>query len=187
MKTYISLSVLAGLVICAITMAAASDAKPDHKLKIVIIRHAEKPENGDNLSCQGLNRAMQLPDLLDKKFKIPEQTYVPALDCGKSTTHSRMFQTVTPFAVKHNLQINSKFDANDFSQIVPDVFQHKGTVLMVWEHSEIQHLAQALGASKAKEWDKLDFDSIWIITFPNGKATLDIEQQKLDPKVKCAF
>jgi len=27
-------------------------------LKIVIIRHGEKPDNGDNLNCQGLNRAM---------------------------------------------------------------------------------------------------------------------------------
>jgi hypothetical protein len=42
----------------------------DNSLKVVIIRHGEKPETGDNLSCQGENRALQLPAVLYKKYNI---------------------------------------------------------------------------------------------------------------------
>ena len=38
---------------------------------------------------------------------------MPSLDCGKSTSHARMFQTVSPFAVKYNLKINSAFNEKD--------------------------------------------------------------------------
>ena len=31
---------------------------PSNNLKVVIIRHGEKPKDGDNLSCQGQSRAV---------------------------------------------------------------------------------------------------------------------------------
>src|SRR5690348_18431569 len=76
-------------------------------LQVVIIRHGEKPENGDNLSCRGQNRARALPAVLMRKFGKPDYTYVPSLKMGESTKHARMFQTVTPFAVQQNLTIDS--------------------------------------------------------------------------------
>jgi hypothetical protein len=51
--------VLFALLACLIApIAACADSannSPDKALKIVIIRHGEKPESGDNLSCQGYN------------------------------------------------------------------------------------------------------------------------------------
>ena len=83
---------------------------PVTQLKIIIIRHGEKPEHGDNLTPQGLNRALQLPDVLIRLIGLPNSIYVPTLDTGVTTMHARMFQTATPIAIQLNLAINSQFD-----------------------------------------------------------------------------
>ena len=125
------LVLLACVVVCACDGSANkttninSQNLPDKNLKVVIIRHGEKPadksDGGDNLSCQGQNRALQLPAVLIKKIGKPDYTYVPALKLDKNTTHSRMFQTVTPFAVKYDLTINSKFDESEPNDVAKSV------------------------------------------------------------------
>ena len=99
-------------------------------LKIVLIRHAEKPEKGDNLSPQGLHRALQLPAVLYGKFGIPAQIYVPALALGSTTAHARMFQTATPFAVQYNLPINTNFAEKNFTGIREELVGKMGAVLV---------------------------------------------------------
>src|ERR1700733_6982451 len=75
-------------------------------LKIVFIRHGEKPEKGSNLTCKGLNRSLQLPALINKKFGVPDFVYVPTLKAGEKTGHSRMFETVVPLCSKYNINID---------------------------------------------------------------------------------
>lgn len=66
MKIYMRLAFL--LVISCGSFITGSCQKKE--LKVVIIRHGENPDNGDNLNCQGLNRAMALPKVLAAKFGI---------------------------------------------------------------------------------------------------------------------
>ncbi len=189
MNRRVLLSVVAGFAVCVL-LSSDSSARadtPDNSLKIVIIRHGEKPDDGDNLSCQGINRSLQLPKVLNAKFGTPAHTYVPSLGLGKSTSHSRMFQTVTPTAVKYNLKINSEFGEKDYANTAQDVLKKKNTVLMVWEHSAIQDLAKALGVDNPPDWKGSDFDSIWIITYPKGKATLSLDKEGLTPSAECPF
>ncbi len=160
---------------------------PDKNLKVIIIRHGEKPADGDNLSCQGQNRAMQLPAVLAAKIGKPDYAYVPSLGLDKNTAHSRMFQTITPFAVKYNLTINSKYDEKDVVKVASSVLKKNGTVLMVWEHSAIPDLANALGVNNPPKWKGADFDSMWVIDFANGKATLNTAQEGLNPSENCSF
>ena len=168
---------------------------PNNNLKIVIIRHAEKPsekpadnqDGGDNLSCQGQNRALQLATVLFQKIGKPDYTYVPALGMDKKTAHSRMFQTVTPFAVKYNLTINSKYQAEDYVDAAESALKKSGTVLMVWSHSEMADLADALGVNDAPKWDDADFDRIWTITYRNGKAHLTVDSEGINPQQNCSF
>jgi hypothetical protein len=93
MKNHILLPVLVGIAVFAIAFfsgaetaifaiasANASEISPDNSLKVVIIRHGEKPESGDNLSCQRENRALQLPSVLYQKFSKPDYIYVPSLE-----------------------------------------------------------------------------------------------------------
>src|SRR5215213_9356656 len=132
MKTAIFPSLLLLLTCCAFAQPGISQLE-----KVIIIRHAEKPENGDNLSCKGLNRALELPDLLKKKIGKPDYIFVPAMNTGKNTSMARMYQTIVPFAVKYNLNINTKYVVNDAKGLARDILKRSGTVLLVWEHNHI--------------------------------------------------
>ena len=160
---------------------------PSNNLEVVIIRHGEKPKNGDNLSCQGQNRALQLAAVLHAKFNIPNELYVPALKSDDATKHSRMFQTISPFAIKYNLTINSKYSADDTDKIAKNVFKKDSMVLMVWEHTAIQDLATALGVSGAPQWADKDFDGIWTINYRDGKASLSIDKEGINPAAECNY
>ncbi len=197
------LALLACVVVCACdgsanktTDKSLSDKNlPDKNLKVVIIRHGEKPaeasvkqaDGGDNLSCQGQNRALQLATVLYQKIGKPDYTYVPTLGMDKSTSHSRMFQTVTPFAVKYDLTINSKYDESELSDVAKNVLKKSGTVLIVWQHSAIPDLASALGVDNPPKWREADFDSMWIVTYASGRAELTLEQEGLSPPKSCNF
>lgn len=187
MNKHLLLCVLTGIVALSISFFCVADNVPDSQLKIVIIRHGEKPETGDNLSCQGESRALQLPRVLYQKFNKPDYIYVPSLELGKSITHARMFQTITPFAIKYNLTINGKFNADDYSNITENILKKKGVVLMVWEHSVIESLAKKLGVKNPPPWDDNDYDSIWVITYPNGKAVMTFDKEGIIPSLDCNF
>lgn len=165
----------------------ADKNSPSNNLKVVIIRHGEKPQNGDNLSCQGQNRALQLAAVLHEKLNIPDEIYVPSLKSDDATKHSRMFQTITPFAVKYNLPINSKYSSDENNKITKSVFKKEGLVLMVWEHNAIQQLVGALGVDSAPQWLDTDFDSIWIINYQNGKALLSMDKEGINPSAECNY
>ena len=99
-----------------------------------------------------------------------------------------MFQTITPYAVKYNLDVNSSYDTEDFKHIAKDVLVQKGTVIICWEHNAIPHIAKALGVQgNIRDWPDSDFDSIWIITYKNGEATLTADKEGLSPSANCSF
>ena len=166
---------------------ASAKNSPGNHLKVVIIRHGEKPKNGDNLSCQGQNRALQLAAVLHEMLNVPEIIYVPALKNDDATKHSRMFQTISPFAIKYNLPINSKYSADENAKIAKNVFKQDGTVLMVWEHGTIPALASALGVEGPPQWADADFDSVWLISYQDGKAKLTMDKEGLNPAKECSY
>ena len=159
---------------------------PIDALKIVIIRHGEKPGNGDNLNCQGLNRAALLPAVIASKFGVPAFSYVPSLTADSATKHARMFQTIIPLAVKFNLVINSKFNGKDSSGLASDILKRNGEVLVVWDHKMIVPIIHAFGITDPLlKWNDDDFDSIWIISFKNGVAVLTKDKEGLQPAADC--
>jgi hypothetical protein len=159
-------------------------------LRVVIIRHGEKPDSGNNLSCAGLNRALALPAVLDTVTGKPDYTYVPTIKAGKKTSSDRMFQTVTPFAVQQNLNINSNYAEDKTTDAANDVLKKAGMILMVWEHSNIPPLAKALGVPGTLSWHGKDFDSIWIVDFVSTKKGLkfksfSVKQENIKPADTC--
>jgi hypothetical protein len=173
---------------CIFNVAYSQDTTNASSLKVIIIRHGEKPVKGDNLTCQGLNRSLQLPGLLSSKFGVPDYIYVPSLGLGKSTKHSRMFQTVIPLAAKYNLSINSNYEEKDSAGVANDIKAKHGTVLVVWEHHAISSIVKALGVvSSDLIWNDADYDSIWVITFLNGTATLTRDKENLKPAIGCPY
>ena len=162
-------------------------------LTVVIIRHGEKNDATGNLSCQGLNRSLLLPKVLNAKFHQFSYLYVPSASIGKSTGHARMYQTVTPLAIKDNLPVNSKYAVNAVAEVAQDVMKKTGTVLLTWEHEAIDDIAAALGVKDDHlHWADKDYDSIWIITWHTSKkgklkATLTVDKEGLNPPEACNF
>jgi len=178
---------LIALLLFIFSFACKADGQNEN-LKLVFIRHAEKPETGENLTCKGFNRSLQLPAVLYKKFGQPVDIYVPALDMGKTTESARMFQTITPFAVKYNLSINSKYDKTDYTDLGNALVREKGTVIIVWTHSNMPAIIQFLGVkSPIPKWKENDYDSIWIVTYKNKQAILTTDKEGLNPAATCAF
>lgn len=153
--------------------------------RIVIIRHGEKRDDGDNLSCQGFNRSLQLANVLNKKFGNPDYIFVPTINTGKKTSTARMYQTIVPFAVKYNLRINTKYDVDDTKGLAQDILKRNGTVLVVWEHKHIDNILKALGIDNTEKWSDNDFDSIWIINFQKGKPVMAKDKEGITPAADC--
>jgi hypothetical protein len=155
-------------------------------LRVVLIRHAEKPQKGYNLTCKGLNRSLQLVSILYSRFGLPAAIYVPSLGERDSTKHARMFQTIAPFVTKYNLTIRTSFHENDTSQLAQAIRQQKGVVLVVWEHSRLPAIARCLGVKDVlHHWKDDDYDSIWIIDYVNGAAVLIKDKEGLHPGEAC--
>ena len=141
-------------------------------LQIVIIRHGEKPTESENLSAKGFERALALPEMLNNLLPQPPHfTYVPCIGTDKEeTTRMRMVQTVLPYAVQHNLTVNSDYAPDEIKGLVKELRHHRGTVLLMWEHHNIVKITEALGIKEPQEWPDDDYDSIWTITFKKGRA-----------------
>lgn len=182
MKKYISIVFL--ILTC---LSLSLSVRSQGKYKFIIIRHGEKQDKLENLNCAGLNRSLKLISVLNKKIGVPDYIYVPSVGNGNTTTHSRMFQTITPFAVNYNMSINSNYKSNDFEGILGDIKQKEGTILFVWEHQSIGELAKALGIKGKLKWSDSDFDSIWIITGKGKSRVLTIDKEGIIPGKTCAF
>lgn len=165
-------------------------------LRVVLIRHGEKPASGDNLSCAGLNRALALPAVLNKLLPAPpDYTFVPLIGTdGQDTTSIRMLQTVTPYAVQHNLTINSDYRADNTTGVAHQLRRCRGTVLVVWEHINLVKIAEKLGIKELLDWPDTDFDSIWTVTFSGGgtkgkakRPVLTRSREHIQPAAVCPW
>lgn len=171
----------------AFSLSNCSINAQNKTLKLVFIRHAERPEDGENLTCQGINRSLQLPAVLYNKFGVPQNIYVPALNMGKKTKRARMLQTITPFVAKYNVSINSAFEEEDYKGIGKALLNENGTIFIVWEHNNIAPILQYLGITSPLKWKDSDFDSIWIVTFHHKQAVLTKDTENLHPAAGCPF
>ncbi|HMF59499.1 MAG TPA: hypothetical protein VK595_03970, partial [Vicinamibacterales bacterium] len=64
-------------IVFVILMIVAGNARAEQT--IVFMRHGEKPSGGlGQLTCQGFNRALELPTVLVAKFGKPDYLYAPS-------------------------------------------------------------------------------------------------------------
>lgn len=179
-------------IVPCLSFSSFSQFLPDSiPLRVVIIRHGEKPDSGFNLSCKGFNRSLALPKMFTSLFGVPDYTYVPTVMTGRTTNSVRMYQTVVPFAVKYGLLINSKFLESDSINIANDILEKKGTVLIVWNSKNIPSIVRSLGIKdKNLKWEATDFGSIWILDFVKTKENkllpnLRTAKENINPSSRC--
>ena len=167
---------------------------------IVFIRHGEKPNGGfGQLNCQGLNRALALAPIIAKSFGRPDAIFAPnpsrpKEDAGRLYDYIRPLATIEPTAIWFGLPVDVTLDFQDREGLqaalenwrMPD---HNVLLLVAWEHKQIAPIIRALLAAhgadaevvkRVRDWDGKDFDSMYVVTIGETKATFDQKHEGLD-------
>ena len=180
----------AGIAAACVAMPAAAD------VTVVMVRHGEKPELGlGQLNCQGLNRALALPDVLAAKFGKPDALFAPdpgvtSKDFGKPYNYIRPLATIEPTAIRFGLPVNTAWGLANIAPLEDELLgsTHAGQVVFVaWEHNLVVKIAREIFARRGADpknvpdWSRDDFDSIFVLTIPtSGKPSLRIDHEGLD-------
>ena len=183
-KRWKLVTLIAGIWLAIVVNAAFADPA-----EVILIRHAEKPETGNDLTLRGRERAaalvpyfLETPELLEAKTPVAIYAQRPK----NATSSIRSIETVRPLANALHLKINDSFVRDEFQQMVEEI-RHKPeyeghTVLICWEHKVIPEIAAKLGAENApKSWPDATYDRTWIVKFQGDKKTTcsDVPQRLL--------
>jgi hypothetical protein len=169
-----------------------------HSKKIMVIRHAEKPDNSgspygvtvkgekdsESLIIQGWQRsgalacffapthgALQNPGLATPEFLF-------ASGVGKHSESKRPKETITPLSSKLNLKINTGFLKEKLEDMVKAAIACDGIVLIAWQHQDIPAIAnQILGNENAPQvWPEGRFDLVWVFDWNHSSKSYSFSQ-----------
>ena len=173
---------------------------------IVFVRHGEKPPNDEGqLTCQGLNRALALPDVLIAHYGAAQFVYAPATtkkpvgskksetEGGPAYSYVRPLMTIEPTAIRLGLPVETKYAFDEIgslqSELTSPAYQ-RATVFVAWEHHLLVQLVKRLlsaygsDAADVPDWPGNDFDSIYVVRIrtEGGKHTVTFvhEQEGLN-------
>jgi hypothetical protein len=143
--------------VAALTTAFMQDgdkAAPGLKETVVlIIRHAEKPETGLELSPAGRQRAEAYPGYF-KSFMVGGKPlkleHIFATADSKNSHRPRL--TTEPLGKALGLEVDNRFANKKFQDLVDELQtkDHGRQILICWHHGEIPKLVKALGADPGK-------------------------------------
>jgi len=151
--------------------------------QIVLLRHAEKPDDNDraDLSLRGRIRAAALAVFLPDHFGRPNQ-----LIATKASRESdRPALTLKPLSQSLGLAIDTRFEDAEFKQLAKVLadgpIYKEARIVICWHHGTIPQFASALGVHDAPDhWDEDVFDRIWQIDgFPDAPALTRLHQKLL--------
>jgi len=114
------------------------------KGKVMLIRHAEKPASGNDLSAMGWRRAECIRDLFIGNSTITPKTIFAQKASRKDETipdSRRQIETVAPLARKLGYTIDNSFtsfEVDDLSKKIADLSEEEFPVLVSWNHDDIK-------------------------------------------------
>lgn len=164
-----------------VTVAGTAWAAP---AQVILIRHAEKPAVGTELSPQGFKRAEALVNFFKTEeavtsYGTPVAIYAAAPKNEDSSIRS--IQTVTPLARALNLTVDTRFTRGQTNKIVRDLMENPAydgrMVLICWQHTNLVEIAQNLAeynssprVSIPQLWPDQTYDRVWILDLKNGQV-----------------
>lgn len=164
--------------------------------RLVFIRHGEKPAKGlGQLSCQGLNRSLALPNVLIGRFGRPDKLFAPnpsyrKPDFGESYEYIRPLATIEPTAIRLGMSVNTQYGFDQVSLLKSALLEenHKNSQIWVaWEHKEIVNVEKevlkefGVNPDLIVKWDGNEFDRIDILEIhrnASGVAEVIYRKQK---------
>jgi hypothetical protein len=181
------------LAFSAVTAAARADET------IVFLRHGEKPSSGlGQLTCQGLNRALALPDVLIGSYGTPTYVYAPnptvkVNDPSGSYFYVRPLATIEPTAIRAAVSVNTSYGYTDVSglrSILIKSSKANAKIFVAWEHEYLVKVVQSImnaygGGAPVPAWVTGDYDSLYVVRVKYGtdgsiKATFQIQHEGLN-------
>lgn len=133
---------------------AQSDNTPALKNAVIlIIRHAEKPETGYELSPAGQKRALAYVDYF-RDFTVDSKplrlNYLFAAADSKES--HRPYLSIEPLSKALGLNIDTRFKDRQFLELARELQSrpHGQNILICWHHGKIPQLISALGGDPAK-------------------------------------
>jgi hypothetical protein len=157
--------------------------------QIILIRHAEKPKDDDelHLSKAGRRRADALVPYIKKNSKLTAFGLPVALiasEARKNGNGQRPAETLQPLSRDLKIPVETPFKSDEYSKLASLVLENPDydgkCVLICWVHEYIPALAEALGVHPPP--DKLDdktYDRVYVIQYRDGKAALQQYRQKM--------
>jgi len=158
-----------------LTMLAAANAHADQT--IVFLRHGEKPSGGyGQITCQGLNRSLALPDVLIAKYGKPNYIYAPnpavkVSDPAGDFYYIRPLATIEPTAVRLGMNVWTRYGYNDITSLKASLItptKANTTTFVAWEHLQLQKVVQNImnaygGGAAVPAWTSGDYDSLYVV------------------------
>jgi broad specificity phosphatase PhoE len=151
--------------------------------KIMVIRHAEKPngepglmpdgsQNDEALTAAGWKRAKALVGLFDPpdgRFATPLLARPQTLFASANSAASKSLrpeQTITPLAEALKLPINTNYTKGQEAGLVEAAKKGGGQVLIAWQHEDIPAIADLIRDGDTKHvpqrWQGHRFDLVWV-------------------------
>lgn len=136
---------------------------------VLLIRHAEKPENGPGLSPEGEKRAALLPKFFREYQVNGKPLKLDLIYAAADSEQSRRPKlTVDAVSQEFKAKIIDRFETKQLEKLTDAIKDLPAgeTVLVCWRHGEMEELIQELGA-KPKElladgkWPDHVYD--WVI------------------------
>jgi hypothetical protein len=153
--------------------------------KIMILRHAEKPDKSEDihgvtaegerdkndLSPQGWQRSGALIRFfspLNGQFQHPGLAKPTAIFAAAPSGHVQSLRsehTVGALARSLNLRVGLKHSKGEEHELVNDAIATGGVVLIAWEHNSIIDVANLILGNKQsspQHWPDSRFDLVWV-------------------------
>ena len=141
-----------------------------HNTTIILMRHAEKPDDPNNpdLAPAGFARAKELVDYIPEHFgRTPD--YLFASKDSKNSVRPR--ETLEPLSEKIGVAIDTSVKDKNYDELAQELNDPKFDgkfIAIAWHHGKIPELAQALGAPAGTypaKWNGQVFNQILEFDF----------------------
>ena len=155
--------------------------------RVIVIRHAEKPEDPRalHLSPAGEERAKDFVAFLKNNTDLTSKGLPIALFATQKTKNDRgqrTRETLEPLSLDLDIAIQLPYKAENYERLAKQILSTKEyegkTVLICWTHEYIPQLVSALGVHPQPERLSGDvYDRVYVVDFKDGEAHLQETRQ----------
>ncbi len=164
------------------TAPIGAQMRPTGPATIVMIRHAEEPDDPNNphLSKDGLARADRLVEFMTHDpamIRLGTPAAIFATETTNDGNGQRTQETVAPLAKVLRLQVQTPYHGKDYDKLARRVMSDPTlagkTVVICWNHEYLPELAAALGVTpEPSKWKAKVYDQVYVISYRDRRALL---------------